>query len=119
MSDKNGDKKNMSDVFVSNARDWANALIQRESRGPGDLDNSMRRLEARYGISANTFWRLRHGRVKEIYASTYTRLQAAYLAECDRQVRIIKQQAEIAKAKGLAHAPVVAEASALVDDEAV
>jgi len=79
----------------------------------------MRRLEARYGIPATTFWRLRHGRLKEIYASTYTRLQAVYLAECERQVRIIKQQAEIAKAKGLADEPVVVEASALVDDEAV
>lgn len=106
-------------VFVSNARDWANSLIQRESRGPGDLDGAMRRLEARYGIPANTFWRLRHGRVKDIYVSTYTKLQAAYLAECERQTRILKQQAEIAKAKGLSHSPVVAEIEALVDDEAV
>ena len=116
MADKSGGEKNMS-TFVSNARDWANELILRESRGPGDLDNAMRRLEARYGISANTFWRLRHDRIKDIYVSTYTRLQAAYLAECDRQVRIIKQQAEIAKAKGLTALPVVAEIETLVDGE--
>ena len=84
MSDKNRDSKNMSDVFVSNAREWANELIRRESRGPGDLDNAMRRLEARYGIPATTFWRLRHGRIKEIFASTYVKIQSAYLAECER-----------------------------------
>lgn len=117
--DKKPDEKNMSDVFVSNAREWANDLIRRESRGPGDFDNAMRRLEARYGIPATTFFRLRHGRIKEIYASTYVKIQSAYLAECDRQVRIITQQAEIAKAKALSHEPVVAEAAALVDDEAI
>lgn len=119
MSDKNHDFNNMSDVFVSNAREWANELIRRESRGPGDLDNAMRRLESRYGIPAATFWRLRHGRIKDIFASTYVRLQAAYIAECERQTRILKTQAEIAKAKGLAAAPVVAEIEAMADDEAV
>lgn len=119
MSDKSRDEKNMSDVFVSNAREWANELIRRESRGPGDQDGAMRRLEARYGIPATTFWRLRHGRFKDIYASLYCRLQAAYLAECERQTRILKEQAAIAKAKGLTAAPVVAEIEALDCDEEV
>jgi hypothetical protein len=109
----------MSDVLTDNAREWANDLIRRESRGPGDLDGAMRRLEARYGIPATTFWRLRHGRVKEIFASTYVRLQAAYIAECERQTRILKTQAEIAKAKGLSASPVVVEIEALDCDEAV
>ena len=117
MSDKKPDGKNMSDVFVSNAREWANDLIRRESRGPGDFDNAMRRLEARYGIPATTFFRLRHGRIKEIYASTYVKIQSAYLAECERQTRILKQQAEIARAKGIA-SPVLDEIETLVDDEA-
>ncbi len=117
MSDKKPDEFDMTDVFVSNAREWAKELIRRESRGPGDFDNAMRRLEARYGIPATTFFRLRHGRLKEIYASTYVRLQAAYLAECERQTRILQQQAEIAKAKGLSGLPALAEIEALVSDD--
>ncbi len=117
MSDKSGDEMNTADVLTDNAREWAQELIRRESRGPGDLDGAMRRLEARYGIPATTFWRLRHGRVKEIFASTYVRLQAAYIAECERQTRILKTQAEIAKAKSLTALPVVAQVEDVVDDE--
>ena len=119
MSDRKPDGKDMENVFVSNAREWASDLIRRESRGPGDYENAGRRLEARYGIAANTFWRLRHGRVKDITCTIYTRLQAAYLAECERQTRILKQQAEIAKAKSLTPLPVVAQVEAILGDEAV
>ena len=114
MSDKKPDGKIMSDVFVSNAQGWANELVRRESRGPGDYENAMRRLESRYGIPWQTFWRLRHGRLKDVYVSIYVRLQAAYQAECERQMRLLAHDIEIAKAKGLAGSPVVAKASALV-----
>ncbi len=35
---------------AATARSWANELLRRESRGPGDMENAMRRLETRYGI---------------------------------------------------------------------
>lgn len=108
----------MSDVFVSNAQDWANELVRRESRGPGDYENAMRRLESRYGIPWQMFWRLRHGRLKDIYVSIYVRLQAAYQAECERQMRLLAHEIEIAKARGLAAAPAVRAAETLVVDEA-
>jgi hypothetical protein len=116
MSDRNPDGKIMSDVFVSNAQEWANELVRRESRGPGDYENAMRRLESRYGIPWQTFWRLRHGRLKDVYVSIYVRLQAAYQAECERQMRLLAHEIEIAKAKGLAGTPAVAAAEALVDE---
>lgn len=114
MSDKNPDGKIMSDAFVSNAQEWANELIRRESRGPGDYENAMRRLESRYGIPWQTFWRLRHGRLKDIYVSIYVRLQAAYQAECERQMRLLAHDIEIAKAKGLADTSAFRAASALM-----
>lgn len=114
MSDKKPDGKNMSDVFVTNATEWANELVRRESRGPGDYENAMRRLESRYGIPWQTLWRLRHGRLKDVYVSIYVRLQAAYQAECERQMRLLAHEIEIAKAKGLTGSPVVAKAEALV-----
>jgi hypothetical protein len=114
MSDRNTDRKIMSDVFVTNAQEWANELVRRESRGPGDYENAMRRLESRYGIPWQILWRLRHGRIKDVYVSIYVRLQAAYQAECERQMRLLAHEIEIAKAKGLAGSPAVAKAEALV-----
>ncbi len=116
MSDRKPDGKIMSDVFVSNAQEWANELVRRESRGPGDYENAMRRLESRYGIPWQTFWRLRHGRLKDVYVSIYVRLQAAYQAECERQMRLLAHEIEIAKAKGLAGAPAVEAAEALLHE---
>lgn len=116
MSDRKPDGKIMSDVFVSNAQEWANELVRRESRGPGDYENAMRRLESRYGIPWQTFWRLRHGRLKDVYVSIYVRLQAAYQAECERQMRLLAHEIEIAKAKGLTHSPAVAKAEALLHE---
>lgn len=116
MSDRKPNGKIMSDVFVSNAQEWANELVRRESRGPGDYENAMRRLESRYGIPWQTFWRLRHGRLKDVYVSTYVRLQAAYQAECERQMRLLAHEIEIAKARGLTGSSVVAKAEALIDE---
>ncbi len=116
MRDKSLGKNDMPDVFVSNARDWAVQMINREARGPGDLEGAMRRFEGRYGISWQTLWRLRHGRIKDISASIYARIQAAYIAECDRQCRLLSIQIEIAKTKGLAGSAAVAKAEALVEE---
>ena len=117
MSDKSNDEKIMPDAFVGNARDWANELVRRESRGPGDYENAMRRLENRYGIPWQTFWRLRHRPPKDIFVSIYVRLQAAYQNECERQMRLLRHEIEIAKAKGLADAPAVVQAEIAVGED--
>lgn len=117
MSDRNPDRKIMSDVFVNNAQEWANELVRRESRGPGDYENAMRRLESRYGIPWQTLWRLRHGRLKDVYVSIYVRLQSAYQAECERQMRLLAHEITVAKAKGLADTPAYRAAEALVAED--
>jgi hypothetical protein len=84
---------------VSEARDWAKWLVQRESRGPGDIENAMRRLEARYGIPFSTFWGLRYRPPKDIYVGAYERLRDAYLVEHEKQQRLLRHETEITKAK--------------------
>ena len=37
-------------AFVIQARDWARDVVNADVRGPGDLENAMRRVEQRYGI---------------------------------------------------------------------
>lgn len=108
----------MSDVaYVEQAAEWAKSLTQSETRGPGDQPNAWRRLEARYGIAEYTFWSLRYRRPKDIAVSIYARLQAAYQAECDRQMRQLQHEIEITKTiTGPDHAAVLA-AEALVGEK--
>ncbi len=102
---------------VIEAREWANTLVRRESRGPGDLENAMRRLEARYGIPWRTFWSLRYRPPEDILTNVYFRLLQAFQSECQRQKRLIEHELKIAEAAGLPVAHIAAETAALVDDE--
>lgn len=88
----------MSDAVVTQASTWADALLSKVHRGPGDtIDAAMFRAEAKYGIPANVFWTLRYRRPKDILASVYLRLQAAYQAECDRQEARLRHEINLTK----------------------
>lgn len=102
--------------FVASARDWANALVRRESRGSGDTENAMHRLEARYGIPWRVFWSLRYRPPTDILASVYFRLHEAYQHECERQMRLLKHELEITKATAGPAPASVRAAEALVDE---
>lgn len=84
---------------VSEAREWAKWLVQRETRGPGDLENAMRRLEARYGVPFSTLWALRYRPPKDIFVGVYEALRDAYLAEHEKQERLLRHEREITEAK--------------------
>ena len=87
----------MSEAAVQDARDWANKLVIRESRGPGDMDNAIRRVSQRYGIDYWELWGLRYRPPKRIFLDLYVRLQGAYRSECERQMRLLEH--ELAKTK--------------------
>jgi len=106
----------MSEVLVDEAAGWARSLTHKEQRGPGDLENAWRRLEARYGVPVSTFWSLRYRRPKNILASLYFRLRGAYEAECARQVRKLEHELAVTKAKAGADHAAVRAAEALVDE---
>lgn len=104
-------------ALVERAALWAQAIVQRESRGPGDLDNAMRRLEVRYGVPFQALWALRYRKPKALIASIYLRLQAAYEAECARQMRQLKHELETTRRKAGAFDPAVAAAAAVVGED--
>lgn len=107
----------MSDVYVDQAANWAKRLTQTEARGPGDLENAWRRLEARYGVPWRVFWSLRYRKPSDIGAALYARLEAAYQAECERQMRRLEHALEITKQTSRSNPAVVAEVQAVVDTE--
>jgi hypothetical protein len=65
----------MSDALVSDAQGWAKWLILQESRGPGDTENAMRRVAARYGVDFRALWALRYRPPKRIFADMCARLR--------------------------------------------
>ncbi len=89
---------------VADARHWANELLRRESRGPGDSESAMRRLEARFGIPWRVFWSMKYRPPTDVMVGVYLRLNAAYQAECERQERLLKHEREITQAKVTAFA---------------
>lgn len=96
---KSEQKRMSPTVFVDQASEWANHLVRRESRGPGDVENAMRRIEARYGVPYSVLWALRYRRPKDLTVSVYAHLHAVYMAEIDRQQRLLEHERSITEAK--------------------
>ena len=88
-----------ADATVTEASGWAELLLQRTYRGPGDtIEAASYRAEQKYGVPANTFWALRYRKPSGILAHIYLRLKAAYEAECGRQEARLRHELELAKA---------------------
>jgi hypothetical protein len=82
-------------MSVEAATDYVRTMVQRESRGPGDLDNAMTRIEAKYGLPFWTLWHLRRGKAKTVEASMLARIRAAYLDMCQRQASNLLHEIKI------------------------
>ena len=91
--------------YASGAGDaqlWSRQLVHFESRGPGDMENAMHRLETRYGIPWRTFWSLRYRPPADVLVGVWRQLHSAYEHECQRQERLLAHERHIAEAKVLA-----------------
>jgi hypothetical protein len=82
-------------MSVEAATDYVRTMVQRESRGPGDMDNAMNRIEQRYGLPFWTLWHLRKGKAKTVEASMLARIRAAYLDMCHRQASNLLHEIEM------------------------
>jgi hypothetical protein len=101
-------------AIVDDARLLWRSLVTRESRGPGDTDNAMRRLARRHGLDYGALWSLRYRPPKAVLAGFYLSLRSAYAAECERQLRLLRHELEITKAKAGPDLNSVRSAEALV-----
>lgn len=113
------EKRQMPQVaYLDNAERWSKDLTRMRARGPGDVDNAMRSIEREYGVDYWTLWKLRYRRsaIKDISVSIYMRLQSAYQAECEKQMRKLKHEIEITEAIAGADSDAVRAAKALVGE---
>jgi hypothetical protein len=93
-------RKATHEMSVDAATDYVRTMVQRESHGPGDLDNAMRRLEAKYGLPFWTLWHLRKGKAKTVEASLLARIRGAYLDMCQRQASNLLHEIKMEAAAG-------------------
>lgn len=100
---------------VDTAADYVERLVGREAGG-GDIDDAMRRIEAKIGVNYWTLWALRYRRPKTIAADLFSQIRGAYLALCEREVAKLTHELAVEKAKGAADdlEDLVSEAEGLV-----
>ena len=101
--------------LVAEARGWAKDLTRRETRGPGDLDNAMRRVAGRIGVPYGALWSLRYRPPKGVLASIYFALRDAFEAERARQFQALKNDLETTERTAGPDRYLVLAARAVVD----
>ena len=103
---------------VDEAANWANELVKRQHRGPGDtVEAAMHRASNKYRIEHQTLWRLRYRRPKDMMLKAYLKLKAAYEAEVERQEAKLAHELAITKTLRGTHvspSPAEVEAEALL-----
>jgi len=80
------------------AGDYVRRMIEHETKGWGDQQNALARLEARYGLPFWSLTNLKSGRAKTVEAGLFARIRAAYLDLCQRQVSKLQHEIAIEKA---------------------
>jgi hypothetical protein len=93
-------RKEIPPMSVESATEYVRTMVQRESRGPGDIENALERLEARYGLPFWSLWYLRKGKAKTVETSLYARIKGAYLDMCQRQAKSLLREIELETAAG-------------------
>jgi hypothetical protein len=101
---------------VAEAQAWANDLVLREARGPGDFEPAMRRIAGKIGVGYAKLWALRYRPPKDVGVNFYRRLQAAWAAERERQLRLLIDDIARTKSAAGANPAAVRAAEALVGE---
>lgn len=111
------EREGMSDAYLERAAGWAEWMVSRESRGPGDTDNARHRVAQRNGVPYSTFFALKWRRPKcpQRIRGIYEQMRDAYINECKRQVARLEHEIAITEAiTGTSDADLL-EAAALVE----
>lgn len=82
------------------ATGYVKRMVQRESRGPGDIDNALRRIGQRYGLPFWSLWHLRKGKAKTCDVTLFAGIKGAYLDMCQRQAESLLHEIKIELAAG-------------------
>lgn len=90
------DTKTMSTAI---ATEYVRKMVERETAGNGDVENAVRRIARRHGLS---FWQIMHlraGRAKSVTIEAYTAIRQAYLDYCEAEVRALQEEIRLDREK--------------------
>jgi hypothetical protein len=85
---------------VEVATGYIRRMVENESRGWGDQENALHRIERDTGIPFWSLENLRKGRAKSVEASMFERIKAAFVEHCGRHATRLLHEAEMAKGWG-------------------
>lgn len=110
-------KRSWSDDMTARAIELHREIVAREARGPGDVENAMRRLEAKYGLDFWSQWVCRYRR--KTTNDFATKIQMVWVDLLGRSVKRDLEALRIEEAKGRKNAEteladLVSEAEALL-----
>lgn len=89
----------MTDLSVDRAASWADLLVRREHRGPGDTTEAARvRAARKHRLPERLLWSLRYRRPKRIWADLYLSLEAAVAAEVKAQEARLAHEITLSRA---------------------
>ncbi len=74
------------------ASEYVRKMVARETAGNGDVENAVRRLARKHGLS---FWQIMHlraGRAKSITVDAFTVIRRAYLEYCEAEIRALQHE---------------------------
>jgi len=108
----------MTDLsVVDEAASWADMLVRREHRGPGDtIDAARRRAARKHKLPEQVLWALRYRKPKRIWADLYKKLELAVAAEIHSQEARLAHELAITKSlpATTARRALIAETEALL-----
>ncbi|MEX2739945.1 hypothetical protein AB3480_00600 [Rhizobium mongolense] len=76
------------------ASEYVRRMVERETAGNGDVENAIRRLARKHGLS---FWQIMHlraGRAKSITYDAFIAIRGAYLDYCEQQISELRKEVE-------------------------
>lgn len=85
----------MSSVVASS---YVRRMVENETRGFGDTEAAMRRLEARFGLPFWSLVHLRRGGAKSVDADLFAKIRGAYLSYCEHKISALQHELAIEKA---------------------
>lgn len=74
------------------ASEYVRKMVSRETAGNGDVENAVRRLARKHGLS---FWQIMHlraGRAKSITVDAFTSIRRAYLEYCEAEIKALQNE---------------------------
>lgn len=80
------------------ASGYVRRMVENETRGWGDQDNALSRLEAKYGLPFWSLHNLRTGRAKTVEAGLFNKIKAAFVDHCGKHAARLLHEAQMAKA---------------------